>query len=181
MRRLLIISLIVSAVVATALPSTVAGATPEGCISYAYAADYGSGHYSLIRNGSLLVGSLIISESDCGPFVLVVDGVTVGGGDSIVSATIPLSSSSVSMVGDDWRADWVNLSFMAGSDFVAAISLYEETAPPGALWLTPSEVSSREVWVAVGTAFILWVLVVAALDRVIRYWMETRFCEEVIA
>lgn len=171
----------VSAVVVSASLSAIAE-TPDGCLSYAYAADYGSSHYSLLKNGSLLVGSQVVAVSDCGgPFELYADGQSYGGADEVVVADVPLSTTTVQLIGPNWSQTFTNLSFMAGSDFAAAIAITQEEPPEGALWLTPAELSSRDVGTAIGAGLVLWVVVVSILSRLVSAWFERFYCEEVVA
>jgi hypothetical protein len=177
-------ALLVVVVVCLPLPlQQIAAAAPEGCIVHGFTADFQSMHFSHIESGALMVGGLVVIESDCGPFTVAIDGVPLVGGEERVSLDVPLSTRSITVTasgGGNWSVEWDNLSFMPGSDFAQALDLLAgEQERTGALSMTAADLESRELMVAVGTGFIVWLCTVTVLHRVISWWHDRHFIEEV--
>ena len=177
--------------VALALPPVAAEGTQPGdemnpgdCLVVAYVHD-GGGHYSLLMNGTYLMGSTVTVVTDCPqPISVQVDAEPVVSGISGVEAPLPAGYPRIVQVWSNGTAvaSWVNLSVYPGLSFTGTMLAHGEGDywMEGALTMTADELSTKEVRVAVGAGIISFLVVSQILHRSVRSWTERNYCEEVV-
>ena len=157
---------------------------PDDCLTVGYVHD-GAGHYSLLMNGTYLMGSTVTVVSSCDqPLVLQVDEAQPVVGISGLEAPLPAGYPRSVQVWANGSlvASWSNLSAYPGISFTGTMLNIEQGDPwmDGALTMTPEDLSGRQVTVAIGAGLITFAVVSQVLHRVVRSWTERNYCAEVV-
>ena len=157
---------------------------PGDCLVVAFAHD-GAGHYSLLMNGTYLMGSTVTVVTDCPqPITVQVDEGQQVVGISGLEAPLPAGYPRTVTVWSNGTevASWTNLSAYPGISFTGTMLANQEGDywMEGALTMTPEELSSKQVSVAIGAGIITFVMVSQILHRVVRSWTERNYCAEVV-
>jgi len=152
---------------------------PSGCIVAAHVSDPALNLYSHVENGSDLFGNLLHIESDCGPYEVSLDGRPISGTSSIHhTLSIPAGTSSITVAGANWSVFWLNLSTLDGSALGEMLDANAEAT--NALAMSLDDIQTREVWVAIATGLISWLITTTLLSKLITFYIDRHYIEEVI-
>jgi hypothetical protein len=158
--------------------------TPGGCLVVAYVHD-GSGHYSLLMNGTYLMGSTVTVVSDCPiPLAVRVDDAHTVVGVSGLESPLPAGYPRTVQVWANGTlvASWSNLSVYPGLSFTGTMldQGQGDAWMIGGLTMTAEDLAWRQVLVTIGAGLITFALVTQVLHRIVRSWTERRFIQEVV-
>ena len=92
---------------------TVAG-QPSECNHYAFTIDSSNTHYSLVKNGSVNIGTTLFVDSNC-EFNITINGLTFTN-QTFISIPIPLDTSTFSILENNVLTEYNNLTFYPSDD-----------------------------------------------------------------
>lgn len=141
-------------------------AHPGGCITYGYSHD-GFNHYSLIMNGSAIIGTTILIQTNCaGHALLYVDGSPVSMGNGSVAGTVSPGMRNISVQFDGHNVTWENVTVYPAISLTAVFT--DSVIEPRGEFVTEDDMSSREIMVSITSIGLALVGSVFVVDRIAK-------------
>lgn len=160
--------------VATTTATPTVGAT--GCITVAYTTDYNSNISTIAGNGSVMIGSDLTVISDCGDFVVYLDGIQTVGAEKMVTMRIPQGEHSIDVRGQNWSVQYIDITVFPGSgEWINENYESEEDM----IKVQSKDLLWDEIFAHAVTAAILFILSTTVVYRVAQ-WRVDRTAEVVI-
>lgn len=176
--RVWLILCVLCAAVLSPSPVAAQGATND-CMLYAYSYD-GYGHYSLVQSDSIIIGTMVMVESNCGSMEVQMNNRTIQYFENVTVFEIPVGSSNLKMVSDVALFSFENVTAYPRANVWNAIDT-PSFHDPDSTYLTGDEISNKEIMVSFGTGVIVWLMVTMVLWRFINSYVDRNLCEEVRA
>jgi hypothetical protein len=152
----------------------------SACISYAYTTDERTNHRSLLTSNAFHFGTFATLVTDCeNGSSLFVNGEEYAFTNSVTSVPLPEGLHNLSIKDDDGMRNFVNVRIVSNEFLFEAVSQNPTLAIPGGNDFTDSELSTREVIIAVGTFLIIYAAVVGYHWRRVSEEVDATFFMEV--
>ena len=151
---------------------------PDGqCMAVAYTVDWYGRHISLVENGTIQFGTSLRIQSDCpGSFDVIIDmsaPTTIPQG-GFWFGNVSTLTSTIEIRGEGWGIVWSNLTFWGHSQFAEMMTLYSEQPEPEGEFMLLAELRSHEFIVAAVTVVVAWLVSIAGIDRLAKFFIERR-------
>lgn len=151
----------------------------DNCITYGYTFD-GYGHYSLLASDSIIIGTQLMIESNCGSSELKLNNRTVNYFENITIIEVPIGTNEIEIIHDSKRFEFKNVTVYPSANVWQSVE-NPEFYDPDSQYLTGADLSNKEIMVSFGTGLIIWALVTMVLWRIINAYVDKNLCEEVRA
>lgn len=176
-RKIIVLAVVLSTLstigVATSLAEPTVGA--NNCLSVVYTIDLNSELSTLGGNNAIMVGSRVITTSNCGAYNLYIDGKMYSGGSEDHSFEISEGIHTIRLEGEDWNHTYSNMTFYPGSD------VWVGEYPEGTELV---KVSNKDLWWDEIMAHIVTVTILFFMSTTIVYrvakWRIDRSIEVVV-
>jgi hypothetical protein len=144
-------------------------ALDDRCIINGYVPSSSGDHVSQLANNSIMFGTQLFIETDCGGYTIYIDdgaGVLVGENQTFFS-NVSTSTRTVFIEGDGFNMTWVNLQFWPANMFNGMMLQYQNelVENDGDYW-TAQSLRSHEFFVAIVTVFAALLFSLFVVERV---------------
>lgn len=158
-----------------------AGAEGPPCLAYGFTLDPDTQHASFMREGSTLFGNDAYIVTDCQRGVsILVNGEVVGWTNGTRHITLPSGPINVTLENDDFTTVHDSLFVISSGYLSTAMAGLPDEQNPNAILMDPEDQTIREVYVAIGSGFIAFAMVVGLMWPIINRRVDRNFIEEVV-